>query len=176
MSLSFYKINEKYQKILDEYYQADFITEELENKLNECLTSFEDAAINKYYAVIQLEHDYNAVMQEKKRLDARAKLLKEKIEKLESNIATTLWHNNIKQAKSPYFDLQPTESRGKVIIDDESVLDRRFFKEKVSETISLSEIHDAIKCGEFVKGAHIEKSINLKVKFGKRGLDTQTDD
>lgn len=171
MSLNIYQISSKYKKLLNEFYESDIITEEMEKQLNECKDDIEQAAINKYYAIIHFNHDLNAVNEEIKRLQSRSKLLKEKIEVLEKSTIQNLQENGINKAKSPYFDLTIRENRERVVIDDESLLDRKFFKEKVTETISLTQIHDEIKIKGSVKGAHLERSKSLVAKFGKKKDD-----
>jgi len=168
MSFNFYQISSKYKKLMNDFHEADEITEEMERQLEECNEDAQEAAINKYYAIIEMSHELSAVNKEIKRLQSRSKLIKEKMEILERKSIQNLEFQGIKKAKCPYFDLSIRENREKVIIDDESVLDRKFFKQKITETVSLSEIHDEIKIKGCVKGAHLERTKSLVAKFGKK--------
>ena len=53
-----------------------------------------------------------------------------------------------------------------VMIDDEKLLDEKFFNIKIKQekTVSKTAIKDAIKAGEDVKGARLVKSYKLQIK------------
>lgn len=72
--------------------------------------------------------------------------------------------NNIKAIETPVGKLSVVNNAESVEIYDETLIDKKFIKTKVEETISKTDIKNAIKKGEEVQGARLVRNTRLAIK------------
>ena len=72
--------------------------------------------------------------------------------------------NNIKAIETPIGKISVVNNAESVEIYDESLIDKKFIKTKIEETISKTDIKNAIKNGEEVQGARLVRNTRLAIK------------
>lgn len=98
-----------------------------------------------------------------KALTERAKAKARRVEWYTNYIIHSMKAFNDKKIEGQHALLKITE-RDKVIIDDESKLERVYFREKITYEPDKKAIAEAIKNNEQVIGAHVEKNASLQIK------------
>ena len=96
--------------------------------------------------VLRKQDNYaEAIDEEIKRLQALKKSYAKKKENLSNYIKMCMIVNNIKAIETPVGKLSVVNNAESVEIYDESLIDKKFIKTKVEETISKTDIKNAIK-------------------------------
>ena len=115
--------------------------------------------------VLRKQDNYaEAIDEEIKRLQALKKSYAKKKENLSNYIKMCMIANNIKAIETPVGKLSIVNNAESVEIYDESLIDKKFIKTKVEETISKTDIKNAIKNGEEVQGASLVRNTRLAIK------------
>ena len=115
--------------------------------------------------VLRKQDNYaEAIDDEIKRLQALKKSYAKKKENLSNYIKMCMIANNIKAIETPVGKLSIVNNAESVEIYDESLIDKKFIKTKVEETISKTDIKNAIKNGEEVQGARLVRNTRLAIK------------
>lgn len=115
--------------------------------------------------VLRKQDNYaEAIDEEIKRLQALKKSYAKKKENLSNYIKMCMIANNIKAIETPVGKLSIVNNAESVEIYDESLIDKKFIKTKVEETISKTDIKNAIKNGEEVQGARLVRNTRLAIK------------
>ena len=115
--------------------------------------------------VLRKQDNYaEAIDEEIKRLQALKKSYAKKKENLSNYIKICMIVNNIKAIETPIGKLSVVNNAESVEIYDESLIDKKFIKTKIEETISKTDIKNAIKNGEEVQGARLVRNTRLAIK------------
>lgn len=115
--------------------------------------------------VLRKQDNYaEAIDEEIKRLQALKKSYTKKKENLSNYIKMCMIANNIKAIETPIGKLSVVNNAESVEIYDETLIDKKFIKTKVEETISKTDIKNAIKNGEEVQGARLVRNTRLAIK------------
>lgn len=115
------------------------------------------------YAEVQIDAMDKAIADIKARKQSAQNL----IDKLSVLAVNALFALPDGKAKVEEPDIKVTARPSDVVlIDDETLLDEKFFNIKIKQEKSVSKtaIKDAIKAGEEVNGAHLVKSYKLQIK------------
>lgn len=116
------------------------------------------------YVLRKQDNYVDAIDEEIKRLQALKKSYAKKKENLSNYIKMCMIANNIKAIETPVGKLSVVNNAESVEIYDESLIDKKFIKTKVEETISKTDIKNAIKNGEEVQGARLIRNTRLAIK------------
>jgi hypothetical protein len=158
------------------------ITDQYNNALNELLYNEDipqDAAIDTLEAlegelvakgqnvaafILNLNYDIETLKAHEKTIAAKRKAMESKQEWLREYLLTKMMKSGITEIKAidGSFKVKFSEGRESVVIDNDELIDERFLKVKTE--VSKSAIQEAIKNGEAVKGAHIEKKPYITIK------------
>lgn len=165
MSLSLYKIANEYQRAFDELSAMDDITDEIiKDSLANIETAFQDKVVNIGAYIKNLEAQETAMYNYIIAMRERQLSFQIKIGRLKDYLMQNLQAMGLNKIVSAELDVGLRNSPGSVVIDDESKIPAKFIREKVERYISRKEIADAIKAGEEVEGARLEKSQYLIIK------------
>ena len=144
------EVDENYDKLTD-----------LKNEINALVVSKGKDLI---YVLRKQDNYAEAIDEEIKRLQALKKSYAKKKENLSNYIKICMIANNIKAIETPIGKLSVVNNAESVEIYDESLIDKKFIKTKVEETISKTDIKNAIKNGEEVQGARLVRNTRLAIK------------
>ena len=144
------EVDENYDKLTD-----------LKDEINALVVSKGKDLI---YVLRKQDNYAEAIDEEIKRLQALKKSYAKKKENLSNYIKMCMIANNIKAIETPVGKLSIVNNAESVEIYDESLIDKKFIKTKVEETISKTDIKNAIKNGEEVQGARLVRNTRLAIK------------
>lgn len=144
------EVNENYDKLTD-----------LKDEINAMVVSKGKDLI---YVLRKQDNYAEAIDEEIKRLQALKKSYAKKKENLSNYIKMCMIANNIKAIETPVGKLSVVNNAESVEIYDESLIDKKFIKTKIEETISKTDIKNAIKNGEEVQGARLVRNTRLAIK------------
>ena len=144
------EVDENYDKLTD-----------LKDEINAMVVSKGKYLI---YVLRKQDNYAEAIDEEIKRLQALKKSYTKKKENLSNYIKMCMIANNIKAIETPIGKLSVVNNAESVEIYDESLIDKKFIKTKIEETISKTDIKNAIKNGEEVQGARLVRNTRLAIK------------
>lgn len=138
------------------------------DKLIELKKEINALVVNKgkdlIYVLRKQDNYAEAIDEEIKRLQALKKSYAKKKENLSNYIKMCMIANNIKAIETSVGKLSVVNNAESVEIYDENLIDKKFIKTKVEETISKTDIKNAIKNGEEVQGARLVRNTRLAIK------------
>lgn len=144
------EVDENYDKLTD-----------LKNEIN---TMVVNKGKDLIYILRKQDNYAEAIDEEIKRLQALKKSYSKKKENLSNYIKMCMIANNIKAIETPIGKISVVNNAESVEIYDESLIDKKFIKTKIEETISKTDIKNAIKNGEEVQGARLVRNTRLAIK------------
>ena len=144
------EVDENYDKLTD-----------LKDEINALVVSKGKDLI---YVLRKQDNYAEAIDEEIKRLQALKKSYAKKKENLSNYIKMCMIANNIKAIETPVGKLSIVNNAESVEIYDETLIDKKFIKTKIEETISKTDIKNAIKNGEEVQGARLVRNTRLAIK------------
>ena len=128
----------------------------------EDLNILKDEKIEAYGCYLKnLQAESEAIKAEEEALKARRKSLDRKFDRLKHYVSDMLAGENWSKSSKVAFSFRSSDQ---TIIDDESKLPAEFVKTKIETTPDKMGIKKAIKNGEAVPGAHLEKVSNMSIK------------
>lgn len=138
------------------------------DKLTDLKDEINALVVNKgkdlIYVLRKQDNYAEAIDEEIKRLQTLKKSYAKKKENLSNYIKMCMIANNIKAIETPVGKLSVVNNAESVEIYDETLIDKKFIKTKVEETISKTDIKNAIKNGEEVQGARLVRNTRLAIK------------
>lgn len=169
--MKFYELTEEERKLNDLFLEAiDEETGEIKDSeiLDELEAEFKTALTNKSAGIIKAireqEEKINGTENEIKRLQnlkaSRIKALK----RFKDYIKFNLKNMDIKKVETSLGTISLRVNPPSTDIFDESILPKKFFKEKVTYTASKTDIKKALQNGEEVPGARLVVNTNLNIK------------
>lgn len=164
--MNLYEIDKHYQEVLENGFSFDeetgevlFDTESLDTLQGE----YNEKIDNIVCFIKDLEALNLAIKNEKKALDERIKMNDNKIERLKGYIVGSLNQRQLKKFETSKNKLSFRKSES-VNVLDESLIDKKFMKEKITYSVDKTSIKKALKNGEVVDGATLEVKENLQIK------------
>ena len=126
---------------------------------------FDDKAVNVIAYARNLEATAEAIKTAIAEMEERRKKLEAKAERLRDYVRISMQLIGKDTINHPWFDLRIKKNPAKVVIDDESSLDAKFWRvPEPKPVVDKKLIASAINDGETVTGAHIEQGTRLEVK------------
>lgn len=144
--------------------EVDENYDQLTDLKNEINTLVVNKGKDLIYVLRKQDNYAEAIDEEIKRLQALKKSYTKKKENLSNYIKMCMIANNIKAIETPIGKLSVVNNAESVEIYDETLIDKKFIKTKVEETISKTDIKNAIKNGEEVQGARLVRNTRLAIK------------
>ena len=158
-----YKLNEKYQEILDKITYEDVENEEeLLNELVNIEIEVEEKAENYAIIIKKKEAEREMVRNEKKRLADREKSIENTINYLKSNLEYSMKLQDKKKFKTKHFSFNIQKNAPSVRIKDEEKA-REHYK-RVIESIDKAKLKDDLKNGVALDYAELVQTESLRIR------------
>lgn len=164
--MNLYEINEALINTME--YGIDVETgeilegQELDNKINEIAMALDDKVENIACYIKNLDSDIEALKNEKKNLEQRAKTKTNQMEYLKRYLSNFMQMNNVPKFETPKCKVSFRKSSSVVIDNVDNIPDK--YKTVVTETkVDKTELKKYLKDNE-CSGAHIEEKQNIGVK------------
>ena len=160
---SIYELTVEAQKLASILSEGE-LTEEIENSLAINQNELQQKAIDYGYVIKSFESDINAIDSEIKRLQGLKTARNNAIKRMKDSVLEAMQIYGIEKVESPTLKLSIRNNPESVNLVNEYQIPDKFKKEKVTVTISKSEIKKALQDGEDVPGATLERSQTIQIK------------
>jgi len=152
--MNIYDINRKIESCVSE--EGEVIDEEM---LSALLMAKEEKIENVACWIKNLTAEAEAIKAEKERLAERQKQAEAKVESLKKWLAFALDGEKFTTAR-----VAISYRKSVSVQVDESLLDKKYMKEKVTYTPDKTALKKALQAGENIQGAYLEEKQNLQIK------------
>ncbi len=152
--MNIYDINRAIENCITE--EGEVIDEQA---LTELLMAKEEKIENVACWIKNLTAEAEAIKAEKERLAERQKKAEEKAESLKKWLAFALEGEKFTTAR-----VAISYRKSVSVQVDESLLDKKYMKEKVTYTPDKTALKKALQAGENIEGAYLEEKQNIQIK------------
>lgn len=141
------------------------ITDQINDMMLEISRSADDAGLflDRSEYMVEYFKDF------KKKIDAKIKTIENAQTFVESELKKSIAALGDLEGQNFIFKLQKTKD--KVIIDNEAKISDLYLRTKVTHEPDKTAIHDALKAGQSVDGAHLEANFSLKKTLNTKKLN-----
>lgn len=159
-----YEIATEFKELLNEITDAEEFNDEHMEMLTQCREDLDKKVINIVSYIKNLESENEAIEKAIVSMNDRNKRLNKKIEKLKDYVKNTMESLEIKEVKSPYFDVMLKSNPPSVKIENEAVIPAEYFKEFIVAKIDKTLIAQKLKNNISVPGTFLEKRTRLEIR------------
>jgi len=153
-------LSHDYQGVMALAQDPDLPAQALADTLEALEGEFNEKAVALVHALINTDSDVSAIDIEIKRLQGRKQIIQNGQKRLKDYLRENMEVCEIKKIDCPFFSITLAAGRSIAVITDESALPDDLVRVKTSITPDKLNILKALKAGDEVPGAHIEKSIS----------------
>lgn len=162
-TLKLYEISHNYLCALDALSELeDLPPEAIADTLEALQGEFEDKALNIARYVRNLEAEASAIEEARKRMDARARSATQQARRLKDYLKGELERTGLK-IQAPDLALRLQNNPPSVVVDDEASIPAAFKQTQTVTKVLKAELGKALKAGESIEGAHLERSKRLVI-------------
>lgn len=162
-TLKLYEISNDYLRALEGLAELeDLPPEAIADTLEGIEGAWEEKALNVARYVRNLEAEASAIEEAKRRMEARARAASHQASRLKDYLRTELERTGLKP-KAADLALRVQSNPPFVVVDDEAQIPGAFKETETITRLLKAEIGRALKAGEAVAGAHLERSTRLVI-------------
>lgn len=161
--MNLYDISSRYQQLLDQ----DEYTEEDLQELNSLHGSVEEGITSRAKYIKNLEAEQDAIDNAITLMEERSEALEKKIANQRERLASYMSACQIKEVKTPYFNIKYVINRASTDIFDSKLIPDQFVtyvEVQPQVKISKDEIKKAIENGQEVPGARLIYNVKVDIK------------
>ena len=159
-----YEIATEFKELLNEITDAEEFNDEHMEMLNQCREDLDKKIINIVSYIKNLESENEAIEKAIVSMNDRNKRLNKKIEKLKDYVKNNMESLQIKEVKSPYFDVRIKYNPPSVNIKNEGIIPAEYFKEFIFVKIDKNLISEHLKQNISIPGTYLEKKTRLEIR------------
>lgn len=161
MELKLYEITEDIRNIL----LTDEWTDDTENQLAALEMSLEKKAGNIVYICAELEAFVEAAKAEEKRISERRKAAMGRVQRLKEYTKHCMEAAERDEIETGTHKIRLQQNNPKVVVDAEENIPPQFFTIIPATTqLDKKALADALKKGEVIVGAHLERGTSLRIR------------
>lgn len=163
-TIKLYELSADYLAALDALAEIeDLPPEAIADTLEGITGAWEDKALNVARYIRNLEAEAAAIDEARKRMDARAKATANQAARLKAYLKGELERTGLKP-KAPDLALRLQNNPPSVAIDDAAIIPNDYRRTETVTSLLKAEIGAALKAGEEIPGAHLERSQRLVIQ------------
>lgn len=159
-----YEIANDYLFLINQLAESEEITDEQMELLDQSRDNLQQKIINVGAFIRNLESEQDAIEKAIDDMAERSSKLTKKIDKLKEYVKVTMENFNIKDVKSPYFQIKVRANPPSIVIQDEKMIPSKYIKESVTRKIDKQLIYQELKNDIKIPGALIENKTRLEIK------------
>jgi hypothetical protein len=159
-----YKIAMEYKQIMDSILECDELTEDHLNDIKAAEGAINDKAIAIGTIINNLDAEAAGIQDALKKMEERFTRAMKKIASLKDYLKSNLEQCNIKEIKSPYFDIKIRTNPPSVIVEDESQIPPQYFREMLMRRLDKSTLAQELKNNAVIPGVHLERQTRLEIR------------
>lgn len=148
---SIYQLNQEMMILLD----LDQDDQAVQDTIEGLQMMVEEKCVNIIKYIKHLEDESEKIKTEIERLKSMEVDTNKQIDRLKDSVLNAMQINDLDKIDDSIYPIKKTKPRQSVDVFDESLIPTQFVKEKVTRTISKTDITKAIKAGEDVGGARL---------------------
>lgn len=159
-----YEISNNYQRIADAIENSDEISTELLQELDAVEQNMSAKIENIGALIANLECEAQAIDEVIERQFVRQKRVNKKIENLKDYIKFELERCGINKMSTPQFDLSIRANPPSVVIQDESSIPEKYFKDRIMRSLDKSLISQDLKNNCDIPGVILERRTRIDIR------------
>lgn len=159
-----YEIAIDYQRMIHELMESDEISTEQIEALNELNGDIKEKIINVSAFIKNLEAEHESIEKAIDAMAERSSKIQKKVEKLKEYLKNNMEICEIKEVKSPYFDIKLRMNPPSVLIKDENLIPKEYLKEIVVHKIDKVLISQCLKNNIPIPGTLLENRTRLEIR------------
>lgn len=166
--MKLYEIANEYKQIFDEIElesETGELNEEAVLKLSDLQTKMDDKVVAVACFIKNIDAERNAIAEAKKAMAIREARLNRKIEFLEDYLRFNMERCKITEiSSSPYFTIKLKKNPYSVDIEDESIIPKDYWKEKVTVSLDKMKIKEEMQQGVIIPGVRLVQNSRVEIK------------
>jgi len=162
--MKLYQITEQYNSALSELESSNLPQDVINDTLEGLKGDIQVKTQNVAAFILNRQAEIEAVKGASRKLSERARIEQNNLDGLKSYLLLNMEATGTTEVRSPEIVVKIRNNPSKVIIDETIPLDKKFMVEKITSQPDKKIIKEAIKSGETVNGAHLEKTKSLVIK------------
>jgi len=162
--MNLYQMSSQYQSLMQNIIESDEITVEQLQSIESVNDSIEEKAKAMGALIKNMEAEYKAIQEAIMTMEERAIILNNKIENIKDYLKINLEKCEIKEVKSPWFDIKIKMNPASVVIKDENLIPTEYFKETLMRKVDKSLISQSLKNNIMIPGVLLERRTRLEIK------------
>jgi Gp157 protein len=159
-----YKIAHEYKSLMDQILECDELTEEHLAEIKNAEGAINDKAIAIGTIINNLDAEALGIQEGLKNMEQRFSRVMKKITGLKDYLKTNLEQCNIKEVKSPYFDIKIRNNPPSVIVCEESMIPPQYFCETLMRRLNKAILAQDLKNNIEIPGAYLAKHTRLEIR------------
>lgn len=162
---SLYEISNQYQALMQQVLECEELSAEQLDALDNVSDNMEDKAKAVAAFIRNMEVDREAIEKAVFYMEERMGKLTKKIDSMREYLKSNLEKCNIKEVKSPFFDIRVKQNPCSVRVLDETAIPPEYYRETVKVTRSLDKMQIVQKLKEniVIPGVILEKRTRLEI-------------
>jgi SMC interacting uncharacterized protein involved in chromosome segregation len=162
--MKLFEISTQYQSLMNDIAECDELTTEQLQAIESVDDSLQEKAKAVGAFIKNLEADYFAIHEAIKTMEDRARKVNAKIENLKEYLKCNLEKCDIKEIKSPYFDIRIKLNPASVIVNDENLIPEQYLKEKLYRFVDKAMIAKELKNNVLIPGVMLERRTRIEIR------------
>jgi hypothetical protein len=164
-TLTLYQIADDYLTALDALAdREDLPPEAIADTLEGLAGTFQDKAVAVAAYLKTLEAEAAAIDAARKAMERRETALLSHATRLRDYLKGEMERTGLTRLDHPFFALRVQANPPAVVVEDEGMLPARFTETVTAVKVLKAEIGKALKAGEAVFGAHLERTTRLVIR------------
>lgn len=164
--ITLYHLADEYLVAADRMADLDLPDEVIADTLEGLAGALEVKATNVAMFIKNLETSAEAIKQAEANMAARRKAIENRAGRIRQYLQYQMERTGVTKIECPYFKVAVRDNPPSVVIDQEGSLPERFMRvpEPPPPAPDKKAIAQALKAGEDVPGAHLERSRRVEIK------------
>mgnify|MGYP001563451345 CR=1 FL=1 len=162
--MKLFEISTHYQQLMNEISECDELTAEQLQAIESVDDSLQEKAKAVGAFIKNMEADLFAIQDAINTMEKRSSTLCGKIEHLKAYLKDNLERCDIKEIKSPYFDIRIKSNPAAVVVQDEALVPEYYFRSKLIRNLDKTLLSQELKNNVMIPGVTLEKRTRIEIR------------
>lgn len=161
--MKLFELANNYLQVMQGIEAADELTGEQIQEIETLNDTIEEKAKAVGAIIKNMEADLNSIEEARKSMAEREQRLERKIMGLKSYLKANLEQCQIKEVKSPWFDIKIKNNPMAVHVENEAIIPEEYFAKIELKKLDKLALKSALRCGLVIPGAHLQQGTRLEI-------------
>lgn len=162
--MKLYEIANQYQSIMADIETCEELSVEQLDAIDAVSESMEDKAKAVAAVIKNMEVDYNAIKDAALVMEERAARVAIKVDSLKAYLKDNLERCKIDKINSDLFDIHVRKNPLAVVVNDEQLIPREYFKETISTRLDKTLLSQLLKNNVMIPGVCLQQKTRLEIR------------